>query len=169
MAAITDLAAASSVAATDLLVISQSGTDRKVTADKFGIYVAGTWTPDLRFGGATTGITYSSRGGQYVKIGNWCWVQGWFVLSSKGSATGAATVYGLPFTAANIANMYPPFTVQWLSMTSSLVLVQGTQYTNAAYFDINGTTAATTSLVGLQETAFANNSQLRFSGFYQTA
>jgi hypothetical protein len=35
MAAITDLAAASSVAATDNLVINQSGTDRKVTADKF--------------------------------------------------------------------------------------------------------------------------------------
>mgnify|MGYP000856752186 FL=1 len=40
MAAITDLAAASSVAATDLLVISQSGTDRKVTADKFARVVA---------------------------------------------------------------------------------------------------------------------------------
>ena len=35
MAAITDLAAASSVAPTDLLVINQSGTDRKVTAGKF--------------------------------------------------------------------------------------------------------------------------------------
>jgi len=35
MAAITDLAAASSVAATDNLVINQSGTDRKVTANKF--------------------------------------------------------------------------------------------------------------------------------------
>ena len=35
MAAITDLAAASSVAAADLLVVNQSGTDRKVTADKF--------------------------------------------------------------------------------------------------------------------------------------
>ena len=35
MAAIPDLAAASAVAATDLLVINQSGTDRKVSADKF--------------------------------------------------------------------------------------------------------------------------------------
>lgn len=35
MAAIPDLAAASSVAAGDLLVVNQSGTDRKVTADKF--------------------------------------------------------------------------------------------------------------------------------------
>ena len=42
MAAITDLAAASSVAATDLLVISQSGTDRKVTADKFVTVAGGT-------------------------------------------------------------------------------------------------------------------------------
>ena len=37
MAAITDLAAASSVAAGDNLVINQSGTDRKVTADKFAV------------------------------------------------------------------------------------------------------------------------------------
>jgi len=35
MAAITDLAAASSVAAGDQLAINQSGTDRRVTADKF--------------------------------------------------------------------------------------------------------------------------------------
>lgn len=37
MAAITDLAAASSVGASDNLVINQSGTDRKVTADKFAV------------------------------------------------------------------------------------------------------------------------------------
>jgi hypothetical protein len=37
MASITDLASASSVAAADNLVINQSGTDRKVTADKFAI------------------------------------------------------------------------------------------------------------------------------------
>lgn len=37
MAAITDLASASSVAAGDYLVVSQSGTDKKVTADKFAV------------------------------------------------------------------------------------------------------------------------------------
>lgn len=37
MAAITDLSAASSVAAADNLVINQSGTDKKVTADKFAV------------------------------------------------------------------------------------------------------------------------------------
>lgn len=37
MATITDLASASSVSAGDNLVINQSGTDRKVTADKFAV------------------------------------------------------------------------------------------------------------------------------------
>lgn len=37
MAAITDLATASSVSSSNYLVINQSGTDRKVTADKFAI------------------------------------------------------------------------------------------------------------------------------------
>jgi len=40
MAAITDLSSASSVGASDYLVISQSGTDKKVTADKLAILSA---------------------------------------------------------------------------------------------------------------------------------
>ncbi len=40
MTAITDLAAASSVGASDNLVINQSGTDKKVTADKFAVLAA---------------------------------------------------------------------------------------------------------------------------------
>ena len=48
MAAITDLAAASSVAATDNLVINQGGTDRRVTADKFAVLgLANTFTADV--------------------------------------------------------------------------------------------------------------------------
>ena len=169
MAAITDLATASSVATGDYLVINQSGTDRKVTAGSFGIYSSGTWTPDLRFGGTTTGITYSSRGGQYIKIGNLCWFTGWIALSSKGTATGAAIIAQLPFTAANNANIYPPIPIQWISMASSYVLVQGVQILNAAHFDVNGATAATGTLSALQDTAFANSTQLRFAGAYITA
>lgn len=40
MTAITDLAAAASIGASDLLVVSQSGTDKKVTADKFAVLAA---------------------------------------------------------------------------------------------------------------------------------
>ena len=73
MAAITDLAAASSVATTDLLVVNQSGTDRKVTADKFAILLPGSTATSraqrtVATGtGATAGpidIAYSTISGQ---------------------------------------------------------------------------------------------------------
>lgn len=68
MAAITDLSAASSVAAGDYLVISQSGTDKKVTADK--LVIAGTTTtsalaiqvPDTGVGTTTSVLTLGRTG-----------------------------------------------------------------------------------------------------------
>lgn len=64
-------------------------------------YETGTWTPELRFGGASTGITYAIRSGIYTRIGNVVLWQFDIGLSSKGSATGDATIAGLPFTSQN--------------------------------------------------------------------
>jgi len=61
-------------------------------------YEEGTWTPSVEFGGATTGITYNARQGYYVKIGKVVHIWLYFNMSNKGSATGTATVAGLPFT-----------------------------------------------------------------------
>ncbi len=68
------------------------------TANALDDYEEGTWTPSVEFGGATTGITYNARQGFYVKIGKVVHVWLYFNLSNKGSATGGATVAGLPFT-----------------------------------------------------------------------
>lgn len=58
------------------------------------------WTPTLNFGGATTGITYTTRQGFYSRIGK----TGFFIftihLSSKGSAIGSAQITGLPLNPA---------------------------------------------------------------------
>jgi hypothetical protein len=59
---------------------------------------SGSFTPDVQFGGATTGITYSSRSGSYVKTGNVVNYSCAINLSSKGSANGDLTIAGLPFT-----------------------------------------------------------------------
>jgi len=61
-------------------------------------YEEGSWTPDLRFGGGTTGISYSGRYGKYVKIGRLVWVNCRVALSNKGSNTGNAQVFGLPYS-----------------------------------------------------------------------
>lgn len=51
---------------------------------------SGTWTPALQFGGATTGITYSTQSGVYVVVGSVCMATAKITLTSKGSATGQA-------------------------------------------------------------------------------
>lgn len=59
----------------------------------------GTWTPELRFGDVSTGITYTQRAGIYVKHGRLVTGKGYLLLSSKGAATGSATIAGLPYAA----------------------------------------------------------------------
>ncbi len=66
------------------------------------VQVTGTWTPNLKFGGASTGITYTSRSGQYIKVGNIAVIAFDMLLSSKGtfSAGDAATITPLPYSPA---------------------------------------------------------------------
>lgn len=166
MAAITDLATASSIAAADYLVVNQSGTDKKFTADKLGIIANGTWTPDLRFGASNAGITYSNRQGYYSKIGRAVFVQGSMLLSSKGAATGNATVAGLPFASTNVSLGVGEFTCRWFDMTSSLVTILVELAANSSEGTFLGATAATTGLSVLTNSAFGNSSILYINGFY---
>jgi hypothetical protein len=67
-------------------------------------YEEGSWTPDVKIGGATTGMTYnSSPAGVYTKIGRQVTVRFGWDWSSKGSATGALQVRDLPFTSTHTA------------------------------------------------------------------
>lgn len=70
-----------------------------VDAAGSAVFLSGTWTPQLRFSGATTGITTSSSTAQYTVYDDRVFVDYDFTLSSKGTATGSATIAGLPFAA----------------------------------------------------------------------
>jgi len=77
--------------------------DSNNNADILDEYEEGSWTPELRFGGGTTGITYTSlRSGNYTKVGRVVTVNFGFKLTSKGSSTGHAEIHGLPFSAADL-------------------------------------------------------------------
>ncbi len=57
-----------------------------------------TWTPTLAFGGDSTGITYhAATSGAYQIVGSEVRFQGRVKLTSKGAATGFATMTGPPF------------------------------------------------------------------------
>ncbi len=65
---------------------------------------SGSWTPVIQFGGASTGITYSTQLGSYAVKENLISIRSNLQMSSKGSATGNATITGVPIPSNNTAN-----------------------------------------------------------------
>jgi hypothetical protein len=69
-------------------------------------YEEGTFSPTLRFGGASTGMTLAVQKGRYIKIGSKVSVFIYLALSAKGSATGVASVGALPFVSKTDSGMF---------------------------------------------------------------
>jgi hypothetical protein len=120
-------------------------------------YVVGNWTPALAFGGSSSGITYSIQSGYYNRIGHICYINCEILLTSKGSATGTATVT-LPLTSQSTDSMSCWFANVTLSGYST------------AFDSYSGEFVVTTSGSGYTEltnTAFSNTSQIVIAGCYQ--
>ena len=77
--------------------VTTSASGASTTSQLFDHYEEGSWTPVLKFGGGSTGITYSARDGSYTRIGRQVTVHFMIEMTSKGSSTGTATITGLPF------------------------------------------------------------------------
>lgn len=120
-------------------------------------YEEGTWTPTIAFGGASVGITYSGRGGSYVKVGRLLFLDGNFTLTSKGSSTGEATMLA-PFSYSTEPGGVLNFAANFASITGSVILWA---QTTALKFRMMGTTGAIAT--GLSDTHFANNTAAFFS------
>jgi hypothetical protein len=127
-------------------------------------YQEGTFTPTMAFGGASVGVTYTGRNGQYTRIGNQVTFSIYINLSSKGASTGAATITGLPFT---IDSSFPG--VVSLRLNDSATI--GTQMVNALttsgtsvllYSTVAGTSSA------LTDAAINNASTIQIGGTYKT-
>ncbi len=118
------------------------------------------WTPSLHFGAGNTGMTYTSRTGSYIKIGQMVFAQFSIVLSHIGSSSGSAIVWGLPL----VANHEGAFT--WSSYTN--LSLGATLY--PLYGKVNAGTSNIALLVddnpansaGMTETYFSNTTS--FSG-----
>ena len=121
-------------------------------------YEEGTWTMGVSFGGASVGVTTSSNTGTYTKIGRQVTVNGYLVLTGKGSSTGSAVVTGLPFTIANTTGNYSAPSLYFSAIT----------FTNQfqGYGNVNTTNIALeeTTILGVSsaitDADFASNSNL---------
>ena len=128
------------------------------SANNLDDYEEGTWTMGVSFGGGTTGITYSNNTGTYTKVGRQVTVNGYMLLSSKGSSTGNVLLTGLPFTIPNSSNNLSTASF-WLNSITFLNQHQGVglvNSTNIEFWQITNLGAASV----LNNTNFANNSEV---------
>jgi hypothetical protein len=124
-----------------------------------------TWTPGIAFGGGTTGLTYTTQVGRYQVFGRTVVATGYIVINDNGSSSGAATITGLPVTAANITNLFPVGAVSAAAMGAS------TEDPLTARVVPNTTTAtlwqlSSGVLTALTETELANGTALAFTLTY---
>ena len=130
-------------------------------------YDEGTFTPTLAFGGGSTGITYSVRSGQYMRIGQLVFFELRTLLSAKGSSTGAATITGLPFTVASSSTPALPVSTFLSALTASVVDVRAVLTSGGTAVSLYAATAAYTSIGVATDATFANNSQIYIAGCYR--
>ena len=130
-------------------------------------YETGTFTPELKFDGASTGITYQQQIGRYTRVGNVVYYSVQLWLTSKGSATGAATIEGLPFASLNAQ----PNDAEAISTATGITLPSGANWAYGVIFN-NATTITlrasgnVSSSTALTDEHFSNNTLIRLSGHY---
>ena len=130
-------------------------------------YEEGTWTPSLFFGGVSGVTTYALRNGTYTKIGNTVTVRGYFSITAKSAATGAAVLEGLPFAVKGITTEY----------ATAYIYMGGNPLTGAPMCYIGGSTTGAplgqssvggVSFTPINNTHFSNTGDLIFQTTYLT-
>jgi len=146
------------------------GVTSATAANLLDDYEEGTFTPIIKFGGGTTGIS-ATQVGAYTKIGNLVTLQIFIEFSNKGSSTGAATISGIPFTIATLTSSWSGVgtaPLVWHNMASSLVQAGATVNRSSQLLNLFGHTASNGNGTNqaLTNTDFANNSYFGITAAY---
>jgi hypothetical protein len=157
--------------ATDAEAVAVTDTGRALVPSNFAgkagqqTYATGTFTPEVSFGGGTTGITYASQSAAYTRIGRVVHIELIVALSNKGSSTGAALITGLPFAASGFSQ---PISMTFTAVTSGVgdTVVQGQVTASATTITLQD--IATGTAAALTDVDFTNNTIIRVAGVYQT-
>ena len=115
------------------------------------------WTPTLSFGGATTGITYTSGGLIQRTSGGGFEASFSINLTSVGSATGDASIGGIPYTCASGFEATSPITVANFSgLISPLTL----RVTSASPATISVSQSGVAGITSVTDANFTNTTVL---------
>jgi hypothetical protein len=168
----------------NIVFASGQGIDFSATSDAGGMtsellddYEEGSWTPTFNNAGTAT---YGVRAGRYVKVGNLVYATCHLDIASKNTASGNLVISGLPYTSANVSNMYGVSSsvhgTGWTTARRSLniLLSQNSTTTNAIYHNMTATTQSSNPSITGSDWGFASHDDLGtgnllFSITYQAA
>ena len=133
-------------------------------------YEEGVWTPVIGGAGGTSGQTYVTQAGLYVKIGQLVVLYGSIELSAKGTITGNVVISGLPFTSLTLANLFSVGGVSFRDLATSWGSIFAATQSNSAVALVRGIQSpAITNDTALTTTDIANNSKFSFTLAYRAA
>jgi hypothetical protein len=123
------------------------------------------WTPVLGGAGGTSGQTYTTQIGRYVKIGTLVFFTARVVLSAKGTITGNAQIQGLPVPAIAASAI----DIFWLTVLVNKISLMAFLAPGNQAIDLFGLAAAGASPVNLVTADIANTTEIDVTGCYVTA
>ena len=132
-------------------------------------YEEGTWTPTMTFGGSSTGVTYGTQDGRYVKIGSMVWLGIRVTLTNNGSGTGQCVITSLPFTSLNagaaaLGCFVAEYWVGTTGVVGNLLAIIGSNSTSAGMRMSSGT-----NTVDVSDTVIGNTATVYLDGWYRAA
>ena len=129
-------------------------------------YEEGSFTPQVKFGGNNDNQSYNYQMGRYTKIGNRVFFHLYFALTNKGTSSGSARVYGLPFSAAGVGVGYAHCSC-WVN-TSNFGNATPTGYVPPSqnYFHIERQRTDGGGVYAVDHTNFNNTTDMMISGHY---
>jgi hypothetical protein len=139
------------------------------SANKLDDYEEGTWTPVLKFDGSDTGITYNAsyRTCTYTKVGRVVTLRVGIYLTSKGTATGNATIEGLPFAVKSLSYRDATCVMGYGSMTGlSTAGLVGVGRNGSTVLDLRQNSDSAVQIVN--DAKFGNNTFMYATFVYDT-
>ena len=127
-------------------------------------YEEGTCSLAVTFGGASVGVTYTTNIATYTKIGRQVTVNGFIILTSKGSSTGDVAITGLPFTVGPDNQNFSAVALRFANITFANQF-QGFARNATTQIEFEEITEAG-SATRMTNTDFANNSNFMLSLTY---
>lgn len=145
-----------------VLAFSAAATLTVAATGTAALISSGTWTPTIA-GDVTPGThTYTTRVGNYVKIGTFVLASFYIVLNAKDGATaGDLLITGLPFASKNTASLFQGGGVpHWGTLATSVVHLGLYTLPNTTTAALRKATAAAASTVAMVAADIQNASSL---------